>query len=291
MTKERIQKALARQGLGSRRQIEKWIEQGEIKLNGEIAQIGDQVQTDDVVIHNGRKIVIRDTQSKLPRVLMYHKPEGEVCTRSDPEGRPTIFEKLPPLKYSRWVAVGRLDLNTSGLILVTDNGELANRLMHPSNQVQREYAVRILGEASDEMLKKLTRGVKLEDGMARFEEIVDSGGQGANHWYHVVLLEGRNREVRRMWEAVGLKVSRLMRVRYGNAILTKSQRPGQNRELTPAKIVELAASVGLEYELPDKKDVQLFKQGQLKTSKKKATQRGRSSNPRSRTSHAKAKRR
>ncbi|MCW9014422.1 MAG: pseudouridine synthase [Gammaproteobacteria bacterium] len=249
MSKERIQKALARQGLGSRRQIEIWIKQGEIQVNDKVATLGDQVKAGDVVMHGGRKIIIRDATKKLPRVLMYHKPEGEVCSRSDPEGRPTIFDNLPGLKHSRWVAVGRLDLNTSGLILVTDDGELANRLMHPSNQMEREYAVRVLGTVSDEILKQLTQGVQLEDGKARFEEIVDSGGQGANHWYHVVLMEGRNREVRRMWEAVGLKVSRLMRVRYGNVILTKSQRPGKSRELSDKKVIELASLVGLEYEL------------------------------------------
>ena len=250
MNKERIQKALARQGLGSRRQIEAWIEKGEIVLNDAVAQIGDHVKANDVVMHNGRKIVIKDAEHKLPRVLMYHKPEGEVCSRNDPDGRPTIFENLPGLKHSRWVAVGRLDLNTSGLILVTDDGDLANKLMHPSNQMQREYAVRVLGTVTKEMLKQLTNGVKLDDGPARFEEIVDSGGEGANHWYHVVLMEGRNREVRRMWEAVGVKVSRLMRVRYANAILTKSQRPGKHRELTYKQVVELAEMVGMKFEIP-----------------------------------------
>ena len=251
MTKERIQKALARQGLGSRRQIERLIEQGEIKLNDKVAQLGDQVQAGDVVLHGSRKIIIREVTNQPPKVLMYHKPEGEVCTTSDPEGRPTIFDKLPPVRYGRWVAVGRLDLNTSGLILLTDNGELANRLMHPSSIIEREYAVRILGTVTDEILKKITQGVELEDGPARFEEVVDSGGQGANHWYHVVLMEGRNREVRRIWEAVGLKVSRLMRVRYGNIILNKSQRAGQYRELTDKKVIELAALVGLKYEIDE----------------------------------------
>ena len=296
MKKERIQKALARQGLGSRRGIESMIERGEIQLNGEIAKIGDQVEPGDVVIHGSRKIIIRDVNEKLPRVLMYHKPEGEVCSRSDPEGRPTIFENLPGLKHSRWVAVGRLDLNTSGLILVTDNGELANRLMHPSHQIQREYAVRVLGDASNEVIKKLTHGVKLDDGMARFEEVVKSGGQGANQWYHVVLVEGRNREVRRMWEAVDLKVSRLMRVRYGNAILTKSQRPGQTRELTDKKIIELAALVGLEYDLADYNQTEKVNNSRFadkqKTQKHNVQkQRSRSNTPRSRARHEKTKRR
>lgn len=291
MSKERIQKALARQGLGSRRQIENWIKEGLIKVNDQVASLGDQVKAGDVIVYSGRKIVIRDPKKKLPRVLMYHKPEGEVCTRSDPEGRPTIFENLPGLKHSRWVAVGRLDLNTSGLILVTDDGELANRLMHPSNQMQREYAVRILGTASDEDLIKLTHGVQLEDGKARFEEIVDSGGQGANHWYHVVLLEGRNREVRRMWEAVGLKVSRLMRVRYANAILSKSQRPGQTRELSDKKVIELASMVGLEYDM-DELDSENRNRGKFSYQSAKRNDRPKGRSPRSdrsKTSHASKK--
>jgi len=251
MNKERIQKALARQGLGSRRQVETWVSEGKIQLNGEVAKLGDHVKPGDTVMYSGRKIIIKSTDSKLPRVIAYHKPEGQVCSRSDPEGRPTIFENLPGLKHSRWVAIGRLDLNTSGLILLTDEGELANRLMHPSSQIQREYAVRTLGTASDEILRKLTHGVQLEDGLARFEDIVDSGGHGTNHWYHVVLMEGRNREVRRMWEAVGLRVSRLMRVRFGPFILNKSQRPGKTKELTAKQVIELASMVDLHYEIPE----------------------------------------
>ena len=265
MNKERIQKALARQGLGSRRQIEAWISEGKIQLNGDIAKLGDHVQPGDTVMYTGRKIIIKSTELKIPRVIAYHKPEGQVCTRQDPEGRPTIYENLPGLKHSRWVAIGRLDLNTSGLILLTDEGELANLLMHPSSQIEREYAVRTLGTASEEMLKMLTHGVQLEDGLARFEEIVDSGGQGANHWYHVMLMEGRNREVRRMWEAVGLKVSRLMRVRFGPVILNKSQRPGVTRELTAKQVIELASMVGLHYEMPEKPESDKSKTKPVKT--------------------------
>ena len=255
MSKERIQKALARQGLGSRRQIEGWIKEGLITLNGNVVELGQQVEVGDVVMHGGRKIIIREADQTLPRVIAYHKPEGEVCTRNDPEGRPTIFDKLPGLKHSRWVAVGRLDINTSGLILITDSGDLANKLMHPSSQLQREYAVRIMGAATKDQLKKLTHGVKLEDGPARFEEIVETSANdelsdqpaSLNRWYHVVLMEGRNREVRRMWEAVGLKVSRLMRVRYGSVVMTKSHRPGKQRELDPKEIRELAELAGIEY--------------------------------------------
>ncbi len=255
MSKERIQKALARQGLGSRRQVESWIKDGLIRLNGQVVELGQQVETGDVVMYNGRKIPIRDTEESLPRVIMYHKPEGEVCSRSDPEGRATIFDRLPGLKHSRWIAVGRLDINTSGLILLTDNGDLANKLMHPSSQVEREYAVRVMGKATEEQLKKLTHGVELEDGPARFEEIVEtsfddeisSTKQGLNHWYHVMLMEGRNREVRRLWEAVGLKVSRLMRVRYGSVVMGKGLRPGKSTELTEEEIRDLAQLAGIEY--------------------------------------------
>jgi len=255
MSKERIQKALARQGLGSRRQIEGWIKEGLIKLNGEVIELGQLVDTGDIVMHNGRKIIIRDVQQTLPRVLMYHKPEGEVCSRSDPEGRPTIFDHAPGLKHSRWIAVGRLDINTSGLILLTDDGDLANKLMHPSSQLQREYAVRVMGKATPDQLKQLTHGVELEDGKARFEDIVETtneemegGSSSFNRWYHVVLMEGRNREVRRMWEAVDLKVSRLMRVRYGSVLMTKSNRPGRFYELEPKDIRELAGLAGIEYD-------------------------------------------
>lgn len=268
MINERIQKALARQGLGSRRQIEIWIKEGLIKLNGEVVELGQSVVSGDVVMHNGRKIIIRDALQTLPRILMYHKPEGEVCTRNDPEGRPTIFDKAPGLKHSRWIAVGRLDINTSGLILLTDNGDLANKLMHPSSQLQREYAVRVMGKASPEQLKQLTHGVELEDGKARFEEIMESSPDDGdetkkssfNRWYHVVLMEGRNREVRRMWEAVDLKVSRLMRVRYGSVMMDKSNRPGRFYELDPQSIRELAELAGINYDkalksgIPIKKD-------------------------------------
>lgn len=249
MSKERIQKALARQGLGSRRQIEGWISDGAIQLNGKPVKLGDTVKTGDEVILNGRKIIIKEAEQALPKVIVYNKPEGEVCTRSDPEGRPTIFEQLPKLWNGRWIAVGRLDINTSGLILLTDNGDLANRLMHPSLQVEREYAVRTLGKATEEMLHKVTHGVELEDGMARFEEVTDTHPEATsvNHWYYVVLMEGRNREVRRIWEAVGLKVSRLKRVRYGPIMMAKGHGMGQVRELGEKDIIQLGALVGLDY--------------------------------------------
>ncbi len=251
MSKERIQKVLARQGLGSRRQIESWISEGVVHLNGKPVKLGDTVSVGDEVMLDGRKIVIKEAEQALPKVIIYNKPEGEVCTRSDPEGRPTIFERLPKLWNGRWIAVGRLDINTTGLILLTDNGELANRLMHPSLQIEREYAVRTLGKATDDMLYKVTHGVELEDGMARFEEVTDTHPEATsvNHWYYVVLMEGRKREVRRIWEAVGLKVSRLKRVRYGPVMMTKGHGLGKVRELSEKEVIELASLVDLKFDV------------------------------------------
>jgi len=257
----RIQKALADAGLGSRREIEGWIGAGRIKVNGQTAKLGDKITLADRVQVDGRD-VRRPAHAESLRVIVYNKPEGEMVTRHDPEGRPTVFRNLPKLDAGRWIAVGRLDINTAGLLLLTNNGELANRLMHPSREVEREYAVRILGEVSEEALHRLTHGVELEDGPARFEEIVESGGDGANRWYHVVLREGRNREVRRLWEAVGLKVSRLKRVRYGNVILDSRVVSHQWRDLTEEEaggILELAGmdqpkSVARRPGMPPRKD-------------------------------------
>lgn len=246
---ERLQKVLAAAGFGSRRKIETWIKEGRLKINGELATLGDRVTAQDKVYLDGR--LLRSAQlTKSPRkVIAYHKPEGQVCTRSDTEGRKTLFESLPKLSNGRWVTVGRLDINTSGIILCTTDGELANRLMHPSLCVDREYAVRVLGEVSDVMLKNLRSGVELEDGPARFNDIVDTGGKGANHWYHVVLQEGRKREVRRLWESQGVKVSRLIRVRYGPIILTKKLRTGKWMELDEEDVKQLLQMAGMEVEV------------------------------------------
>jgi len=247
--KERVQKHLASMGLGSRRQIESWIEAGRITINGTAAKLGAQVGDADVICIDGRRV-----QAALParrRVLAYYKPVGEVTSRSDPEGRPTVFNNLPTLRHGRWIAVGRLDLNTQGLLLVTTDGELANRLMHPSSEIEREYAVRILGEVDAELLTRLQRGVLLEDGMARFDKIEDAGGIGANHWYHVVLREGRHREVRRLWESQDVTVSRLLRVRYGPITLRRGLRPGRWDELDSEQIDALLAAVGLPIEPPE----------------------------------------
>lgn len=245
---ERIQKVLANAGYGSRREIEQWIEQGRIRVNRRIATLGDRIEPGDRIYLDGKPLTRLRTAPRR-RVIAYHKPIGEICSRQDPEGRPTIFDHLPPLGNGRWISVGRLDINTVGLILLTTDGELANRLMHPSAEVEREYAVRVLGEVSPEILQKLQRGVELEDGRARFDRIVDAGGSGRNHWYHVILREGRNREVRRLWEAVGLTVSRLIRVRYGPVSLERSLRPGKWRELTPAETEALYAAAGLHREV------------------------------------------
>jgi 23S rRNA pseudouridine2605 synthase len=241
----RIQKALADAGLGSRREIEAWIRDGRIKVNGQVAKLGEKITPVDRVQVDGREVRRHRKSGQTLRIIAYNKPEGEMVTRHDPEGRRTVFDKLPKLEGGRWIAVGRLDINTSGLLLLTNNGELANKLMHPSREVEREYAVRILGEASEDALHRLTHGVDLEDGRARFEEIVESGGSGANRWYHVVLREGRNREVRRLWEAVGLKVSRLMRVRYGNVILGPRVMSHHWRDLTHEEIAGLLELVGM----------------------------------------------
>ena len=231
---EKIQKVLARQGFASRREIERWIQDGRIVVNDKPAKLGDRIGVDDLVKVDGKLITIQEDQPA--RVLLYHKPEGQICTRQDPEGRATVFDHLPTLHHARWVSVGRLDINTSGLLLLTNDGQLANRLMHPSSAIEREYAVRILGDVDAAMVKRITRGVKLDDGMARFEHVVDSGGKGSNHWFHVLVKEGRNRLVRRLWESQQVVVSRLMRVRFGSVILPKSLPKGQSRELTSDEI-------------------------------------------------------
>jgi 23S rRNA pseudouridine2605 synthase len=235
---------LARAGLGSRRQIEHWIEEGRVTIDGAAATLGARVTPDQTIRVDGRNVPAHAFQPK-PRVLIYHKPEGEVCTRSDPQGRATVFEKLPTLRGARWIVVGRLDYNTSGLLLFTTDGELANRLMHPSHEIEREYAVRVLGKVTDDMLARLKQGVTLEDGPAHFDSVAEAGGAGANRWYHVVLKEGRNREVRRLWEAVGVKVSRLMRVRFGPVQLPPHFHAGRTVELDEAATAALYDFVGL----------------------------------------------
>jgi len=236
---EKLQKVLARVGLGSRREIETWIEAGRITINNQFAKVGDRVSLGDKIEIDGKRVRLVDPEEIKPKVLIYHKPAGEVCSRSDEEGRPTIFDNLPRLRGKRWISVGRLDFNTSGLLLLTTDGELANRLMHPSSEIEREYAVRILGRMTSDVESRLKRGVRLEDGMARFDDIQDAGGEGVNHWYHVILREGRNREVRRLFESQGLKVSRLIRVRFGNVTLPRFLRLGKSKEMDAVEVSKL----------------------------------------------------
>ncbi len=242
---EKLQKVLARAGLGSRRQIEDWIREGRIQVNLQKAIIGDRVNSSDKIRVNGRQLRLSLLEIPPRQVLCYHKPVGEVCTRHDPEGRATIFEHLPHTKQGRWISVGRLDLNTAGILLLTTDGELAHRLMHPSYTIEREYAVRILGNVDQNMLKRLRAGVMLEDGKAHFQKITDAGGSGANHWYHVMLSEGRKHEVKRLWESQGVTVSRLIRIRFGPILLPSRLRAGHHMELESVLQKELLSSVDL----------------------------------------------
>ena len=230
---EKLQKVLANLGLGSRRSLEQWIKDGRVRVNGQVATLGDRVSEDDRLRVDGEPV--RRHQRKH-RVILYNKPTGEICSRDDPEGRPSVFRRLPKLSQQRWIAVGRLDFNTSGLLLFTTDGALANRLMHPSANIDREYAVRVNGEVTDEVIERLREGVLLEDGFARFTDIQpsrdDEVRSGANQWFYVVLLEGRNREVRRLWESQDLSVSRLKRVRFGTLFIPSKIRAGQWIELT-----------------------------------------------------------
>jgi len=243
---EKLQKVLARSGLGSRREMEAVIEAGLVSVNGKTATLGDRIHATDRVTVRGKPVTTHSEEDLPRRVIMYNKPEGELVTRKDPEGRRTVFDHLPRLKGERWVAIGRLDINTSGLLLLTNDGELANRLMHPSHQVEREYAVRVMGEVSEDMLKAMQQGVMLEDGLANFSAIQRVGGEGINTWYHVVITEGRNREVRRLWESQGVTVSRLKRVRYGSIFLDKRTKVGEWIELTQAETDQLSGLAGME---------------------------------------------
>ena len=240
---EKLQKVLARAGYGSRREMEKWISAGRIRVNGQVATLGDRVKSTDRVIVDGKKLAVVGKAQQKRRVLIYNKPEGEICTRKDPEGRPTVFDKLPPLKHGRWVAVGRLDLNTSGLLLFTTDGEFANQLMHPSSMIDREYAVRVLGEVAPENVEAMLKGVDLEGQTCRFTDVQHYGGEGVNQWYHVVLMEGRNREVRRLWESQGVKVSRLKRVRFGPVFMPSTVRRGNFYELSQTEVARLDKAI------------------------------------------------
>lgn len=241
---ERLHKVMATAGLGSRRALEKAIAGGAVRVDGAVATLGQSVSAGQTIDFDGRRWRVTGTE-RPQRTLAYNKPEGEVTSRSDPEGRPTVFDRLPPLRGARWIAIGRLDFNTTGLLLLTTDGELAHAMMHPSSRVDREYVCRVRGEATPEQLERLRDGVDLDDGPAAFSDIEPAGGSGGNHWYYVTLMEGRNREVRRLWESQGLTVSRLKRVRYGAALLPRRLRMGQWRELAPADHRVLREDVGL----------------------------------------------
>ena len=234
----KIHKLLAQTGLGSRREMEKLISTSQVTINGRLAKIGDRVGVKDIVKVK-KQIINLKFNAGLPRIILYHKTEGEIVSQNDPYKRPSVFNKLPKLKASKWVAVGRLDFNTCGLLIFTTDGILANRLMHPSFEVEREYAVRIVGKLSPKQITLLTKGIKLEDGIAKFNLLLDQGGKGSNHWYKVMLKEGKNREIRRMFEALGITVSRLIRVRFGPFKLPSHLRRGQSKELNKAEIESL----------------------------------------------------
>ena len=243
--RERLQKVMAQSGYGSRRNIEILIAQGHITVNGQVAKLGDSVGPGDKVKLDGNLIQLRFGE-QLPRVLIYNKPDNEIVTRDDPEKRATVFDRLPKVQGGRWVSVGRLDLNTSGLLMFTTSGELANRLTHPRFEVEREYAVRLMGELTEEQIEKLTKtGIDVDGEIAKFDSLEDRGGEGSNHWYHVVLREGKNREVRRMMEAAGMMVSRLIRVRFGNVTLPGHIKRGMFRDMEEEQVQELLAFAGM----------------------------------------------
>lgn len=242
---EKLQKVLARAGIGSRREMERAIEAGQVQVNDVIATLGARVKTGDRIRCGTHSFTAKIAGSEATRVLLYNKPEGQICSRSDPEGRPSVYDNLPHLKSGRWISVGRLDFNTSGLLLFTTDGDLANKLMHPSSQIDREYLVRVQGEVDKDMLKRLRDGVFLEDGMARFTDIVEGSGDGANRWFYCVVMEGRNREVRRLWESQEVRVSRLKRVRFGNIFIPSHVRAGQWIELSGSEVAQLCTTAGV----------------------------------------------
>jgi len=284
---EKLQKVLARAGKGSRREIEAMISAGRVSVDGNNAYLGDRVEGTEQIRIDGHQVKLTAQEDDLCRILMYNKPEGEMCTRKDPEGRITVFDRLPPLESGRWVAVGRLDINTSGMLLFTTDGELANRLMHPSQKVEREYAVRVFGEINEAMLQTLRAGVKLEDGMARFQKITYRGGEGRNHWFHVVLSEGRNREVRRLWESQEVQVSRLIRVRYGDMEMQRQLPLGGWTELGLKdvnyfrKLVDLTSETQSKVKV-DEKAMDNAKSRRIRRSVKKHQQRNQQANRRRR---------
>ncbi len=277
---EKLQKVLARAGVGSRREMEKYIDSNRVSVNGKVARLGDRVEENAVIRVDGHVVKIEQQEERVCRVLMYHKPEGELCTRKDPEGRRTVFDRLPRLEGDRWIAIGRLDINTSGLLLFTNDGELANRLMHPKYEVEREYSARVFGEVTNQTLSTLTKGVELEDGPAKFLKIKPMGGEGINKWFNVTLTEGRNREVRRLWQSQDVEVSRLIRIRYGKLELNKRLPQGGWEELKLEDVNYLRKSVKMRPEtqtklsvMPEKRKDKRAKINQIRKAVKKHNQR------------------
>ncbi|WP_178862411.1 23S rRNA pseudouridine(2605) synthase RluB [Thiomicrorhabdus cannonii] len=244
---EKLQKILARAGFGSRRAVETLISEGKVKVNGRVAQLGERATENDLIKVNDQPVKATRLAKQPTQVILYNKPEGLVCSRKDEKGRETIFDQLPRIINSRWVSIGRLDINTSGLLILTNNGELANRLMHPSYEVEREYLVRVFGEVPDSIIKQLKEGIMLEDGPAKFDKISRLPGEEGtmNSWFRVVIKEGRNREVRRMWESQGVQVNRLQRIRYGEFQLPRNLRKGKTESLTWKQINQLLKRVDL----------------------------------------------
>ncbi|MBD1581669.1 23S rRNA pseudouridine(2605) synthase RluB [Pseudoalteromonas sp. S16_S37] len=277
---EKLQKVLARAGVGSRREMEKYIDANRVSVDGKVARLGDRVEENAVIRVDGHIVKIEQQEDRICRVIMYHKPEGELCTRKDPEGRRTVFDRLPRLDGDRWIAIGRLDINTSGLLLFTNDGELANRLMHPKYEVEREYSARVFGDVTNETLKNLTKGVELDDGPAKFLKIKPMGGEGINKWFNVTLTEGRNREVRRLWQSQDVEVSRLIRIRYGKLELNKRLPQGGWEELELEDVNYLRKSVKLRNEtqtklsvIPEKRKDKRAKINQIRKAVKKHNQR------------------
>jgi 23S rRNA pseudouridine2605 synthase len=275
---EKIQKVLARAGLGSRREIERWVAEGRVSINGRIATLGARTKLEDDLKVDGRLVSNKQLTSSGCRVLVYNKPQGEICTRTDPEGRPTVFDNLPTLPSGRWIVVGRLDINTSGLLLFTTDGELANKLMHPSSEMDREYVVRVMGQVEDEAIERLKSGVMLEDGEARFTDITaikNKKEEAINQWFYCSLIEGRNREVRRLWESQGYKVSRLKRVRFGPVHLLAKVKEGAWMELSESEMQTLYADVHIPYQksapMDPKDQAALERQSRKKLSARKKT--------------------
>lgn len=274
---DKLHKLLAQAGCGSRREMERVIAAGRVSVNGKAATLGDRATVRDVIKLDGKPVKLGAAPGSESIVLIYNKPEGEICSRSDPEGRRTVYESLPKLAAGRWISVGRLDYNTSGLLLFTTDGVLANKLMHPSSVIEREYLCRVLGHVDEPLIKRMTEGVMLDDGIARFSDVVEGGGEGANRWFYVVVMEGRNREVRRLWESQDVQVSRLKRVRYGKVFLPSKLRQGQWSEMPVKEVDALYKSLDLESPKVGSLPPKVREKAERQQRKNKPTQRNRRS--------------